>query len=93
MVFGIPITPIGISRRRSAAAMPMAPRIDPSPPITNKMSIWSASSWSTIRSGSCAPRDEPRMVPPWALMSCTSAGVSANGSYPQPGTRPANPLR
>ena len=72
IVFGMPITPIGIDRSRSAAAMPAAPRIDPSPPITNRMLILRATSSSTMAYGSWAPRDEPRMVPPCSLMSCTT---------------------
>ena len=39
MVFGIPMTPICRSRSRRVAAIPAAPRIEPSPPTTNKMSI------------------------------------------------------
>ena len=88
MVFGMPITPIVSPRRSRASEILAAPRIEPSPPITNSRSIPSAISRSTMASGSCAPREVPSIVPPCRLMPCTTAGVSRTGSGP-PSTSPA----
>ena len=80
-------------RDSSTSARPAAPRIDPSPPMTNRMSMPRSTRQSAITSGSWAPRELPRMVPPCSLIVATVSGVSATGAWPSPGTSPAKPCR
>ena len=75
-VVGVVFAAMGLLQ---AASFLAAPAIEPSPPITNKMSICRASSSSTMRCGSWAPREVPSMVPPCSLMLLTSSGVSRTG--------------
>ena len=65
-------------RARSRREMLWAPRIEPSPPMTMRMSMSSSTSRSTIAAGSWAPRDVPSTVPPRSLMRATDSGVSVH---------------
>ena len=44
----------------------VAPRSVPSPPMQNRTDTSSRTRVSTIVAGICGPRDEARIVPPWA---------------------------
>ena len=69
IVFGTPTIAIrSLRARRSRRRCRCAPRSEPSPPITNRMLMPSCSRQSTISSGSCCPREVPRIVPPSSLM-------------------------
>ena len=82
------------ARRRPRSAAPRsaitsaiccAPRSEPSPPMTNRMLMPSCSRQSTISSGSCCPREVPRIVPPSSLMSRTTSGVEVDHRVPVAG--------
>ena len=54
----------------------------------------SSTNVSAITSGSWAPREVPRIVPPCSLILFTRSGVDvSHGVEPLPGTSPAKPYR
>ena len=75
IVFGMPTTAIFEPRSAISWAIRIAPRIVPSPPMTNRALIFIRSRQSTISTGSCSPREVPRIVPPFSLIPETKSGV------------------
>ena len=63
-VLGIPTTDILSPRRATSAAMSLAQRSDPSPPMQKRTLMFILTSVSTITSDGCWPLLEPSMVPP-----------------------------
>ena len=82
MVLGMPTTAIRRPRSPITRTICIAPRIEPSPPMTNSMLMLSRSRQSTISSGSWGPREVPSTVPPSTEMSRTVSGFSSMTSWP-----------
>ena len=64
MVFGIPTTDILSPRFATSAAMSLAQRSDPSPPMQNRTLMFILTSVSTMTLAGCCPRLDPMIVPP-----------------------------
>jgi hypothetical protein len=71
IVFGMPMTAIFSPCFLTSSAIDWAPRRVPSPPMAKSSLTFIRSSVSTISWGSCGPREEPRIVPPFWWMSTT----------------------
>ncbi len=82
IVLGTPTTAIFWPRAAITAAICIAPRSVPSPPITNRALTFIRSRQSTISPGSWPPREVPRIVPPSSSMSLTTAGERSSTSWP-----------
>ena len=93
IVFGTPTT--AMRRRRSAttSAIFSAPRIEPSPPMTNRTLMRSCSRQSTISFGSWLPRDVPRIGAAVLVDVVDLAGVRSTTGRAYRATKPWYPLR
>ena len=80
IVFGMPTTEILSPRFSTSAAMSLAQRKEPSPPMQKRTLMFILSSVSTITSAGCWPRLEPRTVPPASWIVSTASGLRSIGS-------------
>ena len=93
MVLGMPTTAMSRPRSSMVRVICRAPRMLPSPPMTNSTSTANRSRVATISSGSWLPRELPRIVPPSLLMSATASRVSSTGLVLPTSVSPRKPLR
>ena len=79
IVLGMPTTDFFRPRLSSSLTISAAPRSVPSPPITNRMSMFMSSRVSTMAPMSWAPRELPSRVPPKLWAWATDSGFKING--------------
>ena len=80
IVFGMPTTEIFSPRCAISVAMSLAHRSEPSPPMLKRTLMFIRTSVSTMMSVGCAPRLDPRTVPPCSWIVSTLSGLSISGS-------------